>query len=422
MKEFYGKNRENFAGIMENGSILVIYSGHAPVRRGDQFYEYSPHRNFLYATGIDRAGMAVVMTKNAKGEVASRLFLERYDEHTAKWDGAAMTKEKAQEISGIELTSFMDELDGHIATGFVRHRFKTIYLDLENRSLNAPNTPELDLAARVREKFPVVRLVDAHPLFGGLRLIKSDDEVALIQKAADITMEGVYTFFERCQPGMMEHELEAYWDFIVRKKGAEMSFRTIMASGLNATILHYKENDCQIMDGDLVLVDFGASWKHYCADVSRTFPANGRFTDRQRLLYNIVLDANKKVIAQAKAGMKFSELNEIVKAHYGEKLKEIGLITEDVDIVKFYYHGVSHFLGLEVHDIGAGSMGVDGEIELKPGMVITVEPGLYIADEKIGIRIEDDILITADGCINLTKGIIKEADEIEDYMAKHGKR
>ncbi|MCL2753955.1 MAG: aminopeptidase P N-terminal domain-containing protein, partial [Defluviitaleaceae bacterium] len=352
MKEFYAKNRENFAGIMEDNSVLVIYSGVAPVMRGDRYYDYSPQRNFLYVTGIDRAGMAFMMRKDKKGEVTCRIYLERYDEHTAKWDGAAMTIEKAQEISGIEEVGFMDELDEHLGGSsrgaFVRERCKIVYLDLEHRGLDAPNTPELNLAGRIREKFPVVTLIDAHPMFARLRLIKSADEVALIQKAADITSEGVYTFLEKAKPGMMEYELEAYWDFIVKKNGAEKGFRTIMASGANATVLHYGENNCKINDGDLILVDFGASWQYYNADVSRTFPANGKFTDRQKLLYNIVLEANKKVIEACKPGLKFSELNETVKKFYAEKLKEIGLIEQDDDVSNYYYHGVSHFLGLEV--------------------------------------------------------------------------
>ncbi|MCL2575516.1 MAG: aminopeptidase P family protein [Defluviitaleaceae bacterium] len=422
MKDFYAKNRERFADVMENASVLVIYSGVAPVMRGDRYYDYSPQRNFLYVTGIDRAGMAFVIQKDKKGEVKTRIYLERYDEHTAKWDGAAMTIEKAQEISGIELTGFMDELDEHLGGAsrgvLVRERFKTVYLDLEHRGLDAPNTPELNLAARLREKFPAVNLVDAHPMFAKLRLIKTADEVALMQKAADITGEGFYAFMYNVRPNMMEYEVEAHWDYIVKMRGTDKSFHTILASGANATVLHYNENNSKINDGDLVLCDFGAQWHYYAADLSRTFPANGKFTPRQRQLYDIVLAANKMVIEACKPGLKFSELNDMVKKFYAEKLKEIGLIKEDGDVGNYYYHGVSHFLGLEVHDIGAGSTGVDGELILEAGMVITVEPGLYIADEKIGIRIEDDILITENGCDNLTKNIIKEAAEIEAYMAK----
>ncbi|MDR2168398.1 MAG: aminopeptidase P family protein [Clostridiales bacterium] len=420
MKEFYIENRRKFGEIMVNGSILVIYAGAAPVKRGDEFYEYAPQRNFLYMTGIERPSLVFTMKKNFKGEVSSRLYIERFDETYAKWEGAPINKEAATEISGIDTFSYLDELDGHLAKTLVRERFTMVYLDLENRSFHAPNTPELDLAARLREKFPAVGLTNAHPLFGGLRLIKAANEIMQIQKAADITGQGFYAFLDNVRPGMMEYELEAFWEYICKKNGAKKAFSTIMASGKNATVLHYRDNASEIKDGDLVLVDFGGQINWYCADLSRTFPANGKFTPRQRQIYDIVLEAGKRVIAMVKPGVKFSDLNEAVKKFYAEELTKIGLISEEKDVAKYYYHGVSHMLGLETHDVGAGSTSTDGELLLAPGMVITVEPGLYIEEEAIGIRIEDNVLVTATGSEVLTKDIIKEATDIEEYMLRRG--
>ncbi|MCL2350235.1 MAG: aminopeptidase P family protein [Defluviitaleaceae bacterium] len=424
MKDFYIENRKKFGDVMENGSMLVVFTGAAPVKRGAQFYDFVPQRNFLYMTGIVHPFIAFMMKKNEKGEVSSKLYLERYCDFTAKWEGATMLPEEAEEISGIDSFGYMDELEGHIAKAFVRERINHIYLDLENRSLSAPNTPDLDLAAKVREKFPVIKLTNAHPLFGGLRLVKTAYEVENIKKAAKVSGEGFYAFMTNVKAGMLEYELEAHWDYICKKNGMEKAFPTILASGGNATVLHYNDNNCAIADGDLVLVDFGAAHNWYSSDLSRTFPVNGKFTARQRELYDIVLGALKKVIDIAKPGLKFSELNETVKAYYREHLVRIGLIKGETDealnaeIGKYYYHGVSHMLGLETHDIGAGSSYTSGELTLEPGMVITVEPGLYISEEKIGIRIEDDVLITAGGCEVLTKDIIREADDIEAYMAK----
>jgi len=179
-KEFYENNRKKFADLMENGSVFVIYSGVAPVMRGDRFYDYSPQRNFLYLTGIDKPGLALMITKNIKGEVLSRIYLQRYDESAAKWGGSALTAEKAKELSGVEHTAYIDDLimegDGRtvgVASAFVRGRAKTLYLDLENRSLTAPNTPDLDLAKLVQEKFPAVKIVDAHPLWAVCALLKT---------------------------------------------------------------------------------------------------------------------------------------------------------------------------------------------------------------------------------------------------------
>lgn len=417
-REFYENNRKKFSDIMENSSVFVVYSGVAPVMRGDRFYDYSPQRNFLYLTGIDKPGLGLMIQKNVKGQVTSRLFLERFDEHTAKWDGAALTKEKATELSGIDTFSYIDEMDHAIAMAFVRLRLKTIYIDMENRSLNAPNTPDLDLAKRAREKFPAVKQVDAHPLLGGLRLVKEDAEIPLMQKAVDVTCEGFYALLDNAKPGMMEYELEAHLDYVFKKNGCRRAFSVIMASGINGTVLHYHDNNCKIEDGDLVLVDYGADYGWYASDITRTFPINGKFTDRQKQLYNIVLNGGKMVIDMIKPGVKFSSLNEKLKEYYAKELKAIGLIEKDEDVAKYYYHGVSHMLGLETHDVGGGSTSTDGELIIVPGMYITVEPGLYVAEEKIGIRIEDDILVTEDGNQNLSKNIIKEVDEIEAHMAR----
>jgi Xaa-Pro aminopeptidase len=371
-------------------------------------------------TGIDRFGPVFMMKKDYKGEVSCRLYLERFDETYAKWEGAPVNAETAKELSGIETFFFVDELDKHLATAFVRERLKTVYMDLENRSLNFPNSPELDLAARIREKFPAIGLIDAHPLLGKQRMVKTPAEITAVQKAVDITGEGFYAFLDNVKPGMMEYELEAHWEYICKQKGANKAFRTIMASGANATVLHYGDNNCEIADGDLVLVDFGGAWQWYSADITRTFPANGKFTARQKELYEIVLGALKKVTDMVAPGVKFEALNEAVKDHYNEHLTRIGLISDKAEIAKYYYHGVGHMLGLEVHDVGAGSTATPGELALEPGMVLTIEPGLYVAEEKIGIRIEDDVLVTENGHEVLSKGIIREVDEIENYMANRG--
>ncbi|MCL2353979.1 MAG: aminopeptidase P family protein [Defluviitaleaceae bacterium] len=417
MKELFIQNRENFGDMMDSGSVLVLYNGKPPVMRGNRYYDFSTQRNFYYMTGIDVPNLILTIKKDHAGVVEQTLYLERYDEFTAKWDGAAMTKEKAVELSGITNLAYIDELEAHLQRAFMRERISKMYLDMEHKSFSDANSPELDMAVRMREKFPPIALTDAYPLFGDLRVVKSDAEVALIQKAVDITGEGVYAFFDNVKPNMMEYELEAHWEYIVKKNGTSKSFSTIMAAGANATVLHYHNNDSRIKDGDLVLVDFGAQWSWYCGDISRTFPANGRFSPRQRELYNIVLEANKKILDMIKPGVRFGDLNEAVIDHYFQELGKIGLLTSRDEVYKYYYHGVSHMLGLEVHDINKGSVLNRNDVILEAGMVLTVEPGLYISDEAIGIRIEDNVVVTKDGCDVLSKGIIKEADDIEKYMA-----
>jgi Xaa-Pro aminopeptidase len=213
---------------------------------------------------------------------------------------------------------------------------------------------------------------------------------------------------------MNESELEGAFDFALMKQGVRQhAFQTIVAGGARATTLHYSENNQIVEDGELVLIDLGSAEKHYAADISRTFPVNGRFTERQKEIYNTVLEAQRIVIAAAKPGLTTRDLNQLVIDYYESRLDELGLRKDGKGVRDYYYHGVSHGLGLDTHDIST-----ERERTLKPGMVITVEPGMYIEDEGIGVRIENDVLITEDGCIDLSIAIPRTVEEIEAIMAK----
>ena len=263
------------------------------------------------------------------------------------------------------------------------------------------------------ERYPYLNIKNIYHEIASFRLIKSKEEIELIREAINITDKGIKELMKNSKAGMKEYELEAYFDFTLRSSGVtEYAFHTIAASGKNATVLHYNENNSKLEDGSLVLFDLGAQYKYYNADISRTFPVSGKFTERQKQVYNIVLKAQEAVTAIARPGILFSTLNETAKKILIEGCKEIGLIKEDSEISKYYFHGVSHYLGLDTHDVGRR------DLELKSGMVLTNEPGLYIEEESMGIRIEDDLLITEDGCENLSKQIIKTVEEIEGFMAK----
>ena len=295
-----------------------------------------------------------------------------------------------------------------------RNNIAKIYLDLEHREWDDVLTPALRFAKELREKYPAMAVRDLYPIFGDLRLIKEPYELEKMRKAMDITRMGVEAMMANARPGMMEYEIEAHFDFTLMQHGArEKAFQTIAAAGERGTILHYTKNNGQTKDGDLLLVDCGAQVDWYNGDISRTFPVNGKFTERQKLVYNIVLGGQQKVIDAIRPGQPFSRLNEILEEHYLEALKEIGLVKTMADVAKYYYHGVSHYLGAETHDIGRYT-----ERVLQPGMVLTVEPGLYIEEWGIGIRIEDDAMVTEDGCEIMTKDMIKTVEEIEAFMAK----
>ena len=412
-ERFFIDNRRKLATRLEEGSAAVLFAGKAPLKRGDEYYPFSPDRNFYYVTGVERENCVFLMAKIGGG-LQETLFIPRDNGILAKWVGANMTTEEAEGISGMTDIRPIDAFTDDFAQMVFRNNITKIYLDLEHREWDDVLTPALGFAKELREKYPAMAVGDLYPIFGDLRLIKEPYELEKMRKAMDITRMGVEAMMANARPGMMEYEIEAHFDFTLMQHGArEKAFQTIAAAGERGTILHYTKNNGKTKDGDLLLVDCGAQVDWYNGDISRTFPVNGKFTERQKLVYNIVLEGQQKVIDAIRPGQPFSRLNEILKEHYLEALKEIGLVETMADVAKYYYHGVSHYLGAETHDIGRYT-----ERVLQPGMVLTVEPGLYIEEWGIGIRIEDDALVTENGCEIMTKDMIKTVEEIEAFMAK----
>lgn len=411
---FYMRNRKKFTSEMCDNSILIMFSGESTPKRGDEFHQFTPKRNFYYITGIDSPGIVLMIYKKDADCIEETLFLQRPDDEKQKWNGCVLDDETSHTISGIEDFGYVDEFDESVARTIFRLNITKIYIDLENRYWNIVNN-DIKFANDLKYRFPAAEIINAYYIFADHRMVKYDWEIRNIQKAIDITAEGLYFMLKNICPGMIEYEAEAYFDFILKLRGVkEHAFPTIAASGANATILHYSANNSILANGDLLLLDLGAQFDYYSADITRTVPVNGHFTDRQRQLYEIVLEGQRKVIDTIRPGIEFSCLNDVLTEHYLEKLGKIGLIKDKDDLSKYYYHRVSHMLGLETHDIGRSR-----ESKLKTGMVLTVEPGLYIADEGIGIRIEDDVAVTGDGCRVLSDSIIKTPEEIENFITLH---
>ena len=411
--EFVTNNRNKVFKRMLDNSVLILFAGHAPYKRGDEKYEFSPDRNFYYVTGIDRENQIIMFLKTESARSAT-LYIERDNGYLAKWVGANMTEDEARLESGIEEISYLDKFYGDLSDTVFKNNIKHIYIDLENREWDAAESESLKFANEFRKKYPAVDMIDAYPFFADLRMIKEPYELDLMRKAVKITTDGLEAMMKNARPGMYEYELEAYFDFVLTKNGVtDKAFKTIVASGERGTILHYSKNNCMTKDGDLVLVDCGAQYGWYCGDITRTFPVNGKYTPLQKRIYDIVLEGQRRVIETIKPGVKFSKLNETLKEFYFEELKNLSLVSSPEEVSKYYFHGVSHYLGAETHDIGRY-----GDRTLVPGMVLTVEPGLYIEEYGIGIRTEDDALVTENGCELLSNGFMKTTEEIEEFMGK----
>ncbi len=410
---YFAKNRRKLEKRMEEGTVAVLFAGKAPCKRGDEYYPFSPDRNFYYVTGIARENCVFLMAKTG-GDIQEMLFIPRDNGPLAKWVGANMTAEEAEEISGISDIRWIDAFRDDLAQLLFRNPIHTMLLDLEHREWEDVPTPALLFAEEIRKRYPAMEILDAYPVFGDLRLLKEDWELERMRKAMDITRLGLESMMRHAKPDTMEYEMEAWFDLVLKQNGVrDKAFETIAAAGERGTILHYSQNNGLAKDGDLLLVDCGAQVDWYNGDITRTFPVNGKFTDRQKQVYEIVLAGQQKVIDAIRPGLPFARLNEILKEHYLEELKKIGLAETMADVVKYYYHGVSHYLGAETHDIGRYT-----ERLLQPGMVLTVEPGLYIEEWAIGIRIEDDVLVTEDGCEVMTAAMIKTVEDIEAFMAR----
>lgn len=407
---FFTENRKKIMENLKQDSLLVMFSGEAPYKSGDEQYPFTVNRNFYYMTGIDRPKMILMLCKTCN-KTEEMLFIDRVSAIEEKWTGRRMRENEAEEVSGIEKVLTSCDFEDTFNSMVYNNNYKHLYLNLERIEPQILPSIEERFAKNVQEKYPQLRIKNIYQDICNLRVIKTKEEIDNLRRAIDITKQGIENMMKNAKPGMMEYQIEAYFDFALKYNGVtEYSFKTIAASGMNATVLHYSENNCRTKDKDLILFDLGAQYKHYCADISRTFPVNGKFTERQKEIYKIVLEAQEVVFDAAKPGLPFPELNLLTRKLYAKELRRMGLISDDSDVSKYYFHSVSHFLGLDDHDVGSRTM------DLAEGMVLTNEPGLYIPEEGIGIRIEDNFVITKDGCEDLSKNIIKSIDDIENFM------
>jgi len=419
--KLFKDNRQNFRNLMMDKSAAVFFSNDQQPRNGDQYFPYRQQSDFFYLTGIDQQNSILILAPDMKTKkFREMLFVLKTNEQIAIWDGHKYTKEEARRISGIEDVYWVDDYE--MALREVMLVTTNVYL---NRNEYPKFFPEVEgrnerLGHKLKTEFPLHNYHRSAPLLSKLRTIKSEIEIDLLRNACSITNKGFKRVLSMLKPGVMEFEIEAELDHEFKTNRASgHGYAPIIASGINTCVLHYTENDKECNDGDLILFDFGAEYANYSADMSRTIPVNGKFTSRQKDCYNAVLRVMKKTIKLYVPGNTINIINEEVNKMMEQELIGLGLFTsnevknqnpESPLFKKYFMHGTAHFLGLDVHDVG------DKEEPFQPGMVLTCEPGIYIRDEKIGIRLENDILITDDEPIDLMSDIPIEIEEIENLM------
>lgn len=419
-KSFYVKKRKELLNKLDKNGIIVLHSGTYFQDTNDEDFPFSVNRNFFYLTGINQANVILVITKS-ENENNEYLFLEENDPVMVKWIGEKLYPEEASKISGIKDVRFLNEFDSFIFSRLNPSRkfydkLPNLYLDLERRFDLHYDTWPMKYSKEFRDKYPEINILNIYPTLISIRSKKEKEEVDKISESIETTKVALENVMSNIRGGLYEYQIETYFDSSIKWNGQKThSFTTIAASGKNATILHYTANNNIAKDGDLMLFDLGCNTDYYISDISRVYPLNGKFTKRQREIYEIVLNCNKKCIEWLHPGVTWEEYNDYANKLLIEGLKKIGKIKEDSELRKYYWHSIGHSIGLDTHD---PSLATDG---LQEGMLTTCEPGLYLEDEGIGVRIEDDILITKDGCINLSKDIIKEVDDIEAFMKKNNK-
>ena len=405
---------------MKDNSVALFFSGVSKIASEDEYLPFTPNKNFFYLTNIKQEHSALMLIKGI-GERRVYLFIDPYSELKEKWTGKRLTNDNAEALSDIKNIYTTDNFETMLSLALASDNnqygnIDCIYLDLSSPEQKLKEDFFMkDLFMKMKVDYMDKAIVDIYPIMRDLRMIKSSVEVDCLMKAIDHTNNGISYIVGKLQPGMVEYELADQFEMYGRAHDRSgLAFSTIVATGKNATCLHYPTQNDIVKEDDLILFDLGYSYEGYSADISRTFPVNGKFSGIQKNIYEAVLNCNKAVIAYAKPGLTIKELQEFATDFLRKECLRLGLMGESEDIRNYYYHNVSHHLGLDTHDI------CDREKPLEKGNVITVEPGLYFAKYNTGVRIEDDVLITLDGAIVLSKNIVKEMDEIERLMNRRG--
>jgi Xaa-Pro aminopeptidase len=421
--DIFVQNRKRFTDKMEKNAIAIFNSNDELPMNGDALYPFKQNSDLFWLTGIEQEEtMLVLFPDNPDPKYQEVLILVRPNELKEKWDGHRLTASEGQNISGIKTVVWLDIIDGLLQPWI--HLADTIYLNTNenDRKANVVAVRDYRFAKEMRRRYPLHNYKRSAKILKELRAIKTALEVEVIQKAIDITDVAFRRLLQFIKPGVMEYEIEAeIWHSFLSQRATGTAYGSIIASGDRARTLHYVSNNEECKDGELLLMDFGAGYGNYAADLTRTIPVNGKFGRRQKTVYNACLHLHQYAASILKPGISILEYTEKVGDEATVVFQKIGLLrkseikNEDPEnraYRKYLYHGISHHLGIDVHDLGTRTE------PIKAGMVFTVEPGIYIEEEKMGVRIENNFWITRNGNKDLMKNIPITVEDIEGFMKK----
>jgi Xaa-Pro aminopeptidase len=445
------RNRARLTELLPTGSVALVSANDILPTNADGTLVMVPNSDLFYLSGIEQEESLLLLAPGAADpSLREVLFLRQPTPHLTTWEGHKLTEERAREISGVRTVRWLPQLEGTLR--FLLSTAEQVFLNLNEhgRATAEVETRERRLVTYVRERYPLHDLRRLAPLLWKLRLEKEPGEIALLKEAVRITEDGYRRVMSFVRPGVKEYEVEAEFAHEFVRQRAKFSYNPIIASGANSCILHYNENDQVCRSGDVLLLDVGASYANYNADLTRTLPISGRFTKRQRAVYDAVLRVMRASIANATVGRLHADWQKLAREMMDEELEQLGLLGKVRSGVrggrlakaganrsvpraavkrggvkvpsdrpfrggKYFMHGLGHTLGLDVHDVGAMTT------PFAEGWVLTVEPGIYLPEEGFGIRLENDVVVTEAGPVDLTASIPVEADEVEALMARNGR-
>lgn len=419
---FYVQNRQKVVGEIEQHSLVILTSNSEFPRSGDTIQPFRQNSEMLYLSGIDQEETYLTIAPwHPNPDYREILFIKNPSPEMVVWFGHRLSLEEASKISGVKTVMFTEDFEDVLQDLMVNSQSVYLHLPESPRQKIDPATREYRFAQKLRQEYPLHTFRRLAPILYPLRSLKDTEELQALKKACDITNKAFLRALHAVQPGKYEYEIEAELTYEMLKNGATgHSFAPIVASGQDTCILHYIKNDKVMNAGDLLLMDFGAEYANYAGDATRTIPVNGKFTPRQKEIYQSCLNIFKETIPLYKPGMTIHKINDYVFKRMEEELVKLGLLKqEDIDnqnpkkplFKKYYMHNTAHFIGLDVHDVG------QRDWVFQPGMVLSCEPGIYVAEEGIGVRIETDVVV-AENPINLMPDMPVEIDDIEALMAK----